>query len=65
MGPCTCYFPVFLYFQRCKDREFKENSRWRGRRKHTEIKHKQINILFIYFDGVGLCVQRILILYKN
>ncbi len=26
---------------------------------------KQINLLFISFDGVGLCVQRILIIYKN
>jgi hypothetical protein len=26
---------------------------------------KQINLLFISFDGVGLCVQRILIIYRN
>jgi hypothetical protein len=26
---------------------------------------KQINLLFIFFDGVGVCVQRILFLYKN
>jgi hypothetical protein len=26
---------------------------------------KQINCYFIFFDGVGVCVQQILILYKN
>jgi hypothetical protein len=53
---------VFFYFLGWKERE---NSRLRVRGKQIEIKHKQINVFFVSLDGVGLSVQRILILDKK
>ncbi len=60
MGPPTSSFPEFFLLPEI-ERKWVE-----GKEKNREkLSIKQIKLLYISFDVVGLSIQRILILYKN
>ncbi len=64
--PPTSCFPVFFFFQRWKERGRQREQQVEEKGKiDKKLNVKHINLLFISSDGVGIRVQRILIICEN